>query len=375
MKKMYFSFFTLLMAAMIFPDENCKKTVRVATENAVQADGPYVMYKNGQAIIRYIMEEDGWKIMKNDTVDAANRSAIKVSVATDEPGKTFQVTLQSALTNEQAEYSDVKKQFVVSDVEGNFKYFKMLLQAANVIDSNFNWTFGDGHLVLTGDFFDRGMQVTEVLWLIYSLEEKAKQAGGHVHFILGNHEIMNLSGDLRYLHPKYKEAAMLLNENYVNLFGENSELGQWLRTKNVVEKIGEILYTHGGISAEMNRMKIDLPSLNDIARPWYPDSTYKYTDLRVDTIFSDLGPFWYRGYYKSPSPTVVQQIDSTIQKFGVKYIATGHTVIGDTIRVLYNGKVFNTDVHHASGKSEGLLIEDNKFYRVNKSGERFLIKE
>ncbi len=46
--------------------------------------------------------------------------------------------------------------------------------------------------------------MTECLWLIYSLEEKAKAAGGYVHFILGNHEIMNMQGDFRYVQDKYR---------------------------------------------------------------------------------------------------------------------------------------------------------------------------
>ncbi len=375
MKRMFFSFFTLVIAGVFFPDEKCKKAMPVLTANATPFDGPYVMYRDGRTYIRYVMEENGLKLLKTDTLESPKRSGISIPVATDEPGKTFQVILKEELKNEMSEYPGVTKLFVVSDIEGNFRFFRKLLQANAVIDSNYNWTFGNGHLVLTGDYFDRGSQVTEVMWLIYSLEEKAKAAGGYVHFILGNHEIMNMSGDLRYLHPKYKENSILLNEKYEQLFGENSELGRWLRTKNITEKVGDILFTHAGISPEINRMQITLQELNDLARPWYPDSTYKYTDPRLDTIFADAGPFWYRGYYKNPSATVVQQIDSTLQKFGVKYIATGHTVISDTISVLYNGKLFNTDVHHASGKSEALLFEDNKFYRVTTVGEKFLIKE
>ena len=106
-----------------------------------------------------------------------------------------------------------------------------MLQNNGVIDKDFNWTFGNGHLVLTGDFVDRGEQVTEVLWLIYALEDKAKEAGGYVHYVLGNHEIMNMSGDLRYLNKKYVDNAALLNAHFVTLYGENSELGRWLRTK------------------------------------------------------------------------------------------------------------------------------------------------
>ena len=63
------------------------------------------------------------------------------------------------------------------------------------MDSACHWTFGKGHLVICGDLFDRGNDVTAELWLLYKLEEEAKEKGGYVHTILGNHEIMNLSGD------------------------------------------------------------------------------------------------------------------------------------------------------------------------------------
>lgn len=375
MKTFFFSCCTLLITGFIFPDENCKKKPIGVTVNAKQFDGPYVLYRRDAILVRYIMEEDGWKVVKNDTSRFADKSSLTLTVATDDTAKTFAVKLKDELKNEKTEYRKVSKQLAISDIEGSFRFFRKLLQANGVIDSNFNWTFGEGHLVLTGDFFDRGMQVTETLWLIYSLEEKAKAAGGYVHFILGNHEIMNMSGDTRYVHPKYKGNAALLGERYEDLYGENSELGRWLRTKNIAEKIGDILYTHGGISAEMNKMNITLQELNELTRPWYQDSSFRYNDRRLDTIFADAGPFWYRGYYKNPSKTVKEQLDSTIDKFNVKYVATGHTLVGDTVSVWYNGKLFNTDVHHATGRSEGLLYEDKKFYRVNTVGEKLLIKD
>lgn len=69
------------------------------------------------------------------------------------------------------------------------------------------------------------------------------------------------------------------------------------------------------------------------------------------------------------------QVDSTLSKYGVKHIATGHTVIADTISVLYKGRVLNMDVHHAKGHSEALLLEDGKYYRVNAVGEKLLMFE
>ena len=350
------------------------KDLNLGMENpSLAADGPYVLYRNEQVIAKYIKDKNGVPSIWTDSVILARKSELSLKVHTDIPGKTFQVKLKDKLENEPAEFSNVNKLLAISDIEGSFAAFRKLLQVNKVIDADFNWTFGNGHLVLTGDFVDRGEQVTEVLWLIYSLEEKAKAAGGYVHFVLGNHEIMNMSGDLRYLHRKYVDNATLLNEKFEMLYGEHSELGRWFRTKNIAEKVGDILFVHGGISALVNSMQISLPDINKISRPFYADSLYKYPDPRLDTLYSDWGPFWYRGYYAGTARASQQQVDSTLQKFGIKHIATGHTVIADTVSVLFGGKLFNTDVYHSKGISEALLMEGSKFYRVNAGGEKFLL--
>jgi hypothetical protein len=337
--------------------------------HTTQQDGPYVSCKGKQIIVSYILDEHGKSIVKQDSFALTARSAINLTVATDIAGQSFSVRLKEKLEVEKADFKDVEKQFVVSDIEGNFKAFRTLLQANNIIDKDYNWTFGNGHLVLTGDFVDRGDMVTEVLWLIYSLEDKAKAAGGYVHFVLGNHEIMNMSGDIRYVHPKYLQTAAALNEKFVNLYGDKTELGQWMRTKNVVQVVGDVLYVHGGISKEVNQLDLSAIKINKIVRPYYGDSTYSFNEMKAEVLYSEKGPFWYRGYYTGTKATD-EQVDKTLQDFKVKHIATGHTVIADKISALYNGKVFNTDVHHAKGITEGLLIENGQFYRALISGEK-----
>src|SRR6187399_3480408 len=215
--------------------------IKQATDPAI-IDGPYVLYDNDSVFVKYIEDNSGAKTVKTDGTPATMKNNITLQVNTDIPGKTFAVQLKQKLSEEKSEYKGIKKMLVISDIEGNFGAFRKLLQGNGVIDENFNWTFGKDHLVLVGDFVDRGTMVTEVLWLIYSLEEKAKAAGGYIHYILGNHEIMNMGGDLRYLQSKYRESATLLNTPYTALVGENSELGRWLRTKNVIEKVGDILF-------------------------------------------------------------------------------------------------------------------------------------
>lgn len=342
--------------------------------NAAVIDGPYVLYRNDSVFVKYIENSNGVKSVRTDSMPVASGGNATLLVNTEEPGKTFSVSLKSKLSNEKAEYSGVKKMLVISDIEGNFTALRKLLQANGVIDENFNWTFSKGHVVFTGDFVDRGTMVTEVLWLIYSLEEKAKTAGGYVHYILGNHEIMNMSGDLRYVQARYPEHAALMNQPYKQLFGPDTEIGRWLATKNVVERVGNILFAHAGISPYLNEMLIPLKKLNDMIRPHYRDSAVEYTDPFLDIFFSDLGPFWYRGYYMGYPKATIEQIDSTLKFYNVRHISTGHTIIAKNISSLYGEKLFNTDVHHADGHSEALLVENGKFSRVNDAGEKFPVE-
>lgn len=340
-------------------------------DTAVLFDGPYVRYNKNKIFIQNIYIKNGTKFATVDSAAYSNKKPWVVQVPTDISGRTFSVNLKSKLPDEKTETNKVDKIFILSDIEANFKAFRELLQVNKVIDEHFNWIFGEGHLVLTGDFFDRGNQLSEVLWLIYSLEEQAKAAKGYVHFILGNHEIMNLNGDLRYVHPKYYEHAKLLNRTYLSLYDENTELGRWLRTKNIIEKVGPILFMHGGASRYLNYMAASLDEINKMARPYYGDTTYNYPDLKIELLFSDNGPLWYRGYYIGKDKATMGQVDSTLNLYGAKYIATGHTIVSEEINSYFNGKIFNTDVSHAKGFSQAVLFENKKFYRLNNKGERW----
>lgn len=337
--------------------------------NTLPNDGPYILYKGDSMQVHYVDSGSQFNL-RSQSLPLAARTKQKWQVSTDEPGKFFEVQLKSKLEVEKPEYNRPKKMLVLSDIEGNFGAFRKLLQAAGVIDANYRWIFGDGHLVLVGDFVDRGDMVTEVHWLIYALEEQAVTAKGKVHYILGNHEIMNMSGDLKYLHGKYQRNSKLLDRNYMHLVGPESEIGRWLATKNIAERIGNMLFVHGGISSYMNLIALPLKDLNNMARPYYTDSTFTFPDPKTEVIFSDYGPFWYRGYYTGQPRANIPQIDSTISLYNVKHVVTGHTIVAPHIATYHDGKVINTDVHHTSGHSEALLIEKNDMFRINQQGER-----
>ena len=90
----------------------------------------------------------------------------------------------------------------VSDLEGNLDHLLTFLQTHKVIDDQFDWSWGDNHLLFNGDSVDRGVQVTELLWFIRKLQRQSILSGGQVHFVLGNHDVMILANDKLFLRKR-----------------------------------------------------------------------------------------------------------------------------------------------------------------------------
>jgi len=146
----------------------------------------------------YILGDQLFYVDDSNRVQTQNFN-LKDSVLVNQSKKEhFQVTIVENHQIEEEIYLLPEKLIAISDIEGNFTGFSSFLKSNGVIDDNYNWTFGDGHLVLVGDFVDRGQHVTQVLWLIYKLEQEAEKHHGKVHFILGNHEVMNFRGNWSY---------------------------------------------------------------------------------------------------------------------------------------------------------------------------------
>ena len=273
-----------------------------------------------------------------------------------------------------AEFASPEKLLAISDIEGNFDAFANLLKGNEVINDAYEWTYGQGHLVLLGDFFDRGPQVTEALWLVYKLEAEAKKAGGRVHFILGNHETMNLRGDFRYEEPKYFVHASLFNLQYANLYAPNSILGEWLRTKNTMVKIGETLFCHGGISQDFVNRQLSIQRVNDITRKYIDaDPTRLRNDDAAKAVFNtSKGILWYRGYVQNKTNS--EKVAKSLGFYEARNIVVGHTPVNE-ISQLYDGQVIAIDVPHNMGEEhqQALLIEYNQMYAVGMSGKKRLL--
>ncbi|WP_316821208.1 metallophosphoesterase [Pedobacter gandavensis] len=340
-------------------------------------DGPYVLYHNDQIEVRTVVMEGGVRKGKLQTYPASKKAEVPVNVEfSDHPQWNFSVKLQSVLKNEPAEFKQPDKLLALSDIEGEFEAFRKLMLANKVMDEQYNWIFGKGQVVICGDLFDRGKEVPATIWLLYKLEQDAKAKGGYLHTILGNHDIMNLSGDLRYVKSKYFDNAKLMEQDYMNLYGPNAELGRWLRTKNLIEKIGDNLCLHAGVAPVINTLKMSLKEINDRCRPYY--DKYKKPGMIPDKevmMFFDgtrSSLFWYRGYFVEPKATE-EEVDQTLALYKVKTIIVGHTITDTNVGFYYKGKVLGIDVNQHAGKHEGALYEKKNWYKINTTGEKLSI--
>ncbi len=94
-------------------------------------------------------------------------------------------------------WDNVERVVAIGDVHGAYPAMVSLLKAAGLVDESLRWQGGQTHLVSLGDLLDRGPESARAMDLLMGLQPQAEAAGGRVHVVLGNHEIMNLSGDLR----------------------------------------------------------------------------------------------------------------------------------------------------------------------------------
>ena len=338
--------------------------------SALSSDGPIIIYENGKIINYSILPED-------TNFNITRKEIIKTDTLTcciDETKQKFSFQLKDSIKTEKDEYDLPGKMFIISDIEGNFKGFSEILIAAGVIDKDINWTFGDGHLVLVGDFFDRYINVTEILWLIYKLEDEAMMKKGKVHLILGNHEMMNLRGNYKYVRNKYIENAKALKLDYNKWYSPDTELGRWLRTKNSIEKIGSYLFLHGGISVDFPIDNYTLTEINDNIRASI-DKVFKEGEAAKDIFIGNQSPLWCRDIVNEKESQ--EEIDRILKSFNATKMILGHTIV-DEIKYLYNTKVIAVDIEHQinsdNGKMYALMFENNDFFVIDLNGTKINLK-
>jgi hypothetical protein len=222
-----------------------------------------------------------------------------------------------------------------------------------------------------GDVVDRGRRVTECLWFLYRLEQEAERAGGRVHLVLGNHEVMVMRDDLRYVNARYTSGIVRqAGVGYEDLFGPDMELGRWLRSKPMALKLNGIVFAHGGLGPTLVAHQLDLGRLNALGRESIDLSSVAlaFSDLPSMILGSD-GPLWYRHYVLGPdSLATAQALDQVLEFYGATAMVVGHSEV-DQVARRYGGRLFTLDIRlEELGAFHGLLWEKGRFSRVTGTG-------
>ena len=273
--------------------------------------------------------------------------------------------------SDKATFKGVEKIAALSDIHGQYDLVIELLKNNKIIDKALNWNFGSGHLVIVGDVFDRGEKVNELLWLIYKLEIQAKNKGGRLHFLLGNHEYMVLQKDLRYIANKYKLSSQLLNLDYSELYSDKTIIGRWLLSKSTIIKINDNVFVHGGVSKEfIDKNGVDLEKLNTMMREHIDTPKKRMKSLGYyDLYYGPKGLIWYRGYFQKYGDLKEVDISRILKLLDSKHIVVGHTSEKEVVQ-LYNNKIFAVDSGIKRGEyGEILIIKNKRFFKGTLGGK------
>ncbi len=333
---------TLFLSYSFINKVNTVELESIASDTLVVQDGPYIFYNEGGLLEKTITNgKVSEKVVDKDAWPSKFKSSKSV-------------------------FRNVDKIAALSDIHGQYDLMIELFKNNKIIDANLKWAFGEGHLVIVGDIFDRGDKVTEILWFIYNLEQQAATAGGMVHYLLGNHEYMVMQNDLRYINKKYAQAARSMGTTYQLLFNNETVLGRWLRSKNTVVRINDNLFVHGGISFEFVMAGFNPTAVNSFMRNSIDKPKEKMDPLDLEKYFGYYGPIWYRGYFEDQLAET--RIDSILTATNVQHVVVGHTS-QEKVLQLYNQKIFAVDSSIKLGKNgEILLINNNEYLRGTLQG-------
>lgn len=332
---------------------------------------------------------------------ATTAPATQVAAAAPSPSKPTTAAAQDAWTG-------VDRVVAVGDLHGDFEQFVTVLESAGLIDGSGNWTGGKTHLVQTGDIVDRGPDSRKIMDLLMKLEPQAQAAGGGVHALIGNHEAMDVYGDLRFVSPgefaAFREGGAALQISYSAnrealtapatpngpspsqsvrpegfaehraAFLATGEYGKWISGHNTVIKIDDTLFVHAGIAPKYAGWS--LHEVNQRVR----DELHNLSQLHGGLVTDEDGPLWYRGLAKGDEKQLEPVVDAILKNYGVSRIVIGHSYADAAITPRFGGKVILIDIglsriYDNLGKLGCLLIENGKPYALHRGQKIELPKD
>jgi hypothetical protein len=256
----------------------------------------------------------------------------------------------------------------IGDLHGDLDVTRRALRLAGAIDAKDAWVGGPLVLVQTGDEIDRGDDDRQILGLFERLKGEAKKAGGEVIALAGNHELMNVGLDFRYVtpgaftafsdvHPDDATIARVGDADQKSLgraaaFAPGGPYAKMISERPIFVKVGDSVFVHGGILPKHVRYGLD--TMNDEVRDWVLG---KRPEVKIVT--SEDGPVWSRMYSAAPGREECATLVETLAMLGAKRMVMGHTVQRNGINPACDERAWRIDTGLAKvyeGKLEVLEI-------------------
>jgi hypothetical protein len=266
-------------------------------------------------------------------------------------------------------YPDAPRIVAIGDVHGDLSATRGALRLAGAIDEEDHWVGGELVVVQTGDQLDRGDEEQAILDLFTKLTEEAAEAGGAFHVLNGNHELMNVALDLRYVtqggFEDFQDAVTvgepdsLLREfdeeqwARVSAFRPGGEYAKVLAGRNTIVIVGDNVFAHGGVLAE--HVDKGIEEVNEEIRAWIlgegPNPEWVHKGC--------CSPTWTRIYSMDVNDEACDALTDVLERLSVKRMIVGHSIQEKGIASHCGGKVWCIDVGmatHYGGEVEVLEI-------------------
>lgn len=237
----------------------------------------------------------------------------------------------------------------IGDLHGDLGATRAALRLAGAIDARDQWVGGTLVLVQTGDVFDRGDDELEIEQLFDRLARQAEAAGGRVHRLLGNHELMNVAGDFRYVteggFADYPELGApdgpTLEEvpatwrGRAAAFRPGAPVAMQLARRPVVAIVGDTVFVHAGVLP--HHVDYGLEAINREVACWLAGRA------RAPAIaLEPESPVWTRAY--AAEPVRCEVLRRSLDAIGARRMVIGHTPQTDGITSDCGGALWRIDV-------------------------------
>lgn len=221
----------------------------------------------------------------------------------------------------------------VGDLHGDLAATRAVLKLAGAIDDKDHWSGGDLVLVQTGDEIDRGDDDRAILDLFGRLEGEARAAGGRVVALNGNHELMNVEEDFRYVTAGAMDGFSDLGGRKAAFKAGTGAYAKILAKRDVIGLVGDTVFVHGGVLPKYAR---EIDNVNKDTKAWL-----RGEQPAPNAVHDERGPVWSRDYAEESGCT---KLKDALAQMGVRRMVIGHTVQKDGITSGCDGHVHRIDV-------------------------------